>query len=46
MKLFKRFFSIVIAVVVIAFCSGVLSSCDPDDIDAFAEGYREGYYGY
>ena len=38
----KRFVLLCIAV------SGVavtVSSCDPDDIDAFADGYRQGYYG-
>ena len=42
MKTFKRTF---IAIFAISFCSCILTSCDPDDIDAFAEGYRDGYYG-
>lgn len=25
--------------------SFLFTSCDPDDIDAFADGYRQGYYG-
>ncbi|MDE5731445.1 MAG: hypothetical protein K2H95_00160, partial [Bacteroidales bacterium] len=35
----------------VLFCTALLvlsvftTSCDPDIIDAFADGYREGYYG-
>ena len=25
-------------------CS-LFTSCEPDEVDAFAEGYRQGYYG-
>ena len=42
MKSLKRIFTAIIA---ISFCSGIFTSCDPDDIDAFAQGYRDGYYG-
>lgn len=42
MKTLKRTF---IAIFAISFCSCILTSCDPDDIDAFADGYRDGFYG-
>ena len=41
MKTLKKIFAAIIAV---SFCSGILTSCDPDDVDDFAKGYREGYY--
>lgn len=45
MKNLKRVFAALVAVAAIAFCSGILTACDPDDVDAFADGYRDGYYG-
>lgn len=41
MKKFK--YLLVLAVAVIAGLAMTL--CDPDDVDAFADGYRDGYYG-
>lgn len=41
MKNLKKFF---VAFIAVSFCSGILTSCDPDEIDAFAQGYRDGYY--
>lgn len=34
------------AVVMMASACLIMTSCDPDEIDAFAQGYRDGYYGY
>lgn len=44
MKNLKKFYAALVAVIAIVFCSGVLTACDPDDVDAFADGYRQGYY--
>ncbi|MCH5221082.1 MAG: hypothetical protein J1F05_01980 [Muribaculaceae bacterium] len=33
------------ALIAISLCMGIFTACDPDDIDAFASGYRDGYYG-
>lgn len=45
MKNLKKIYAALVAVIAIVFCSGVLTACDPDDVDAFASGYRDGYYG-
>lgn len=45
MKNIKKILWAIIALTTVAFCSGMLTSCDPDDVDAFASGYRDGYYG-
>ncbi len=42
----KTKFQRTVAAVLVALTIGLLcTSCDPDDVDAFAEGYRDGYYG-
>lgn len=43
MKKIKKGISVVFAVLAMALCAGIVTSCDPDDIDAFADGYRDGW---
>lgn len=42
MKIFFRF--AIVAIMAIMACL-TMTSCEPDDVDAFAKGYRDGYYG-
>lgn len=41
----KKTLTVIAAMVAIVVGSMALTSCDPDDVDAFAKGYRDGYYG-
>lgn len=42
----KKSFKGIITMVLIALTAGLIcTSCDPDEVDAFADGYRQGYYG-
>lgn len=41
-KLVMKF---VLMLVVALSIGAICTSCDPEDVDAFAEGYRQGYYG-
>jgi len=42
MKNLVKFFA---ATIVLGGVAVLASSCDPDEVDAFADGYRKGYYG-
>lgn len=42
----KKYFRLFAAVIMAASVCTIMTSCDPDEIDAFAKGYRDGYYGY
>ena len=35
----------VLMLVVALSIGAICTACDPEDVDAFAEGYRQGYYG-
>ena len=39
----KKVQKILLYALTVAFVSLCMTSCDPDDVDAFAEGYRDGY---
>lgn len=42
----KKSYKGIITMVLVALTAGLIcTSCDPDDVDAFAQGYRDGYYG-
>ncbi len=41
-KIMKKF---VLMLILALSIGAVCTSCDPDDVDAFAQGYRDGYYG-
>ncbi len=41
----KKYFRLFIAVIMTASVCTIMTSCDPDEVDAFAKGYRDGYYG-
>lgn len=42
----KTKFQRIAAVLLVALTIGIIcTSCDPDLVDAFADGYRDGYYG-
>ena len=41
-KLVMKF---VLMLVVALSIGAICTACDPEDVDAFAEGYRQGYYG-
>lgn len=41
----KSFKSIATLVLVVLTAGLLCTSCDPDEVDAFAQGYRDGYYG-
>lgn len=45
MEKLRKVLSIVAVLLTIAFCASALTACDPDEVDAFASGYRDGYYG-
>lgn len=42
LKIF-RLFAVIIMLGTICL---TMTACDPDEVDAFAKGYRDGYYGY
>ncbi len=46
MKKHLKLFKLSIAVIMTAVGCMAMTSCDPDEVDAFAKGYRDGYYGY
>lgn len=41
-KNLKRFVLLLVAAMTVG---AICTACDPDEVDAFAEGYRDGYYG-
>ena len=41
----KTMKKIAIALLLALSAALTMTSCDPDDVDAFASGYRDGYYG-
>lgn len=42
----KKILKKLILMLILAFSIGaVCTACDPDTVDAFADGYRDGYYG-
>ncbi|MBQ6689021.1 MAG: hypothetical protein IJN02_07260 [Bacteroidales bacterium] len=42
----KKYIKGVLSLLILVICACLcFTSCDPDEVDAFAEGYRKGYYG-
>lgn len=46
LRIMKKYFRLFSVIIMLGTICLTMTACDPDDVDAFAKGYRDGYYGY